>query len=155
MNNWPKVAIIVLNWNGWRDTIECLESLQRITYPNYQIIVVDNGSTDDSVERIKEKFPHLTLIEMGRNLGYAGGNNLGIKFALEWDPGYICILNNDVVVESQFLEPIIIAMESNSRIGITGGTLYNDPQFTIVQNTGQYINFYTGKVFTQSGLRPA
>jgi len=50
---WPKVAIIILNWNGWRDTIECLESLQRIDYPNYQIIVVDNGSTDDSVERIK------------------------------------------------------------------------------------------------------
>ncbi|KUK57297.1 MAG: Glycosyl transferase, family 2 [Synergistales bacterium 53_16] len=50
---WPKVAIIVLNWNGWRDTIECLESLQRLTYPNYQIIVVDNGSTDDSVEKIK------------------------------------------------------------------------------------------------------
>jgi len=53
MQTWPKVAIIVLNWNGWRDTIECLESLQRLTYPNYQIIVVDNGSTNDSVEEIK------------------------------------------------------------------------------------------------------
>ncbi len=51
--SWPKVAVIILNWNGWRDTIECLESLQRITYPDYQIIVVDNGSTDVSVERIK------------------------------------------------------------------------------------------------------
>lgn len=54
---WPRVAIIILNWNGWKDTIECLESLKKITYPNYQVIVVDNGSTDDSVTRIREAYP--------------------------------------------------------------------------------------------------
>ena len=109
---WPKVAIIVLNWNGWQDTIECLESLQRITYPNYQIIVVDNGSTDDSVDKIKawakDKFgmpsitshslhienfpsinafilledPSIIMLTVRQNLGFSEGNNLGIAYAL-------------------------------------------------------------------------
>jgi len=125
-NNWPKVVIIVLNWNGWRDTIECLESLQRITYPNYRIIVVDNGSTDDSVQRIKEKFPYLTLIETGRNLGYAGGNNIGVKHALENGAKYILIVNNDTeVVDPEFVNQMVDVMKSDSTLGILGPKVLN------------------------------
>lgn len=121
MNNWPKVAIIVLNYNGWRDTIECLESLQRITYPNYQIIVVDNGSTDDSVMQIREKFSHLALIETGSNLGYAGGNNIGINYALKKGAKYILIVNNDTeVIEPDFLKQMVEVMESDYKIGVLG-----------------------------------
>jgi len=65
----PKVAIIILNWNGWKDTIKCLESVFRIDYPNYQVIVVDNGSTDDSVEHIRKSYPRVKLFETGKNLG--------------------------------------------------------------------------------------
>jgi hypothetical protein len=123
---WPKVAIIVLNWNGWRDTIECLESLQRITYPKYQIIVVDNASTDDSVERITEKFPHLTLIETGSNVGYAGGNNVGIKYALKNGAKYILIVNNDTkVVNPGFVNQTVDVMKSDSTIGILGPKVLN------------------------------
>jgi glycosyltransferase involved in cell wall biosynthesis len=126
MDNWPKVAIIVLNWNGWKDTIECLESLQRITYPNYQIIVVDNASTDDSVERITEKFPHLTLIETGSNVGYAGGNNIGIKHALENGAKYMLIVNNDTeVVSPEFVNQMVDVMKSDSTIGILGSKVLN------------------------------
>ena len=125
-NKWPKVAIIILNWNGWKDTIECLESFQRITYPNYQIIIVDNGSTDDSVKRIREKFPRLTLIETGRNLGYAGGNNIGIKHALENGAKYILIVNNDTkVVNPEFVNQMVGVMESDSTLGILGPKVLN------------------------------
>jgi hypothetical protein len=118
---WPKVAIIILNWNGWRDTLECLESLQRLSYPNYQIIVVDNGSTDDSVERIKEKFPKFTLIETGRNLGYTGGNNAGIRYALENEAKYILIVNNDtMLINPEFLKQMVEIMEADYKIGIIG-----------------------------------
>ncbi|MEM2293767.1 MAG: glycosyltransferase family 2 protein [Candidatus Bathyarchaeia archaeon] len=117
MNKWPKVGIIVLNWNGWQDTIECVESLQRLTYPNYQIIVVDNGSTDESVARIREAFPDLTLIEIKENLGYAGGNNLGIEYALDQGAEYVLILNNDVTVEPDTLTVMIeVAKEANAHI---------------------------------------
>lgn len=122
----PKVAIIVLNWNGWRDTLECLKSLQQLTYPHYQIIVVDNGSTDDSVERIREKFPYLTLIETGKNLGYAGGNNIGIKHALENGAKYMLIVNNDTeVVGPEFVDQMVDVMKSDSTIGILGPKVLN------------------------------
>jgi len=107
METWPKVAIIVLNWNGWRDTIKCLESLQQITYPNYQIVVVDNGSTDDSVERLKAAYPDLSLIVTHKNLGYAGGNNIGIRYALEQGADYVLILNNDTIVEPNVLTVMV------------------------------------------------
>jgi len=110
---WPKVAIIILNWNGWRDTIECLESLQRLTYPNYQIIVVDNGSTDDSVVRIRAAYPNLVLIETGENLGYAGGNNIGISYVLEHGAEYVLILNNDVKVEPNILTIMMEVAQQN------------------------------------------
>lgn len=116
-NNWPKVAIIVLNWNGWRDTIECLESLRRLTYPNYEIIVVDNGSTDGSVSRIRTAFPDITILETGKNLGYAGGNNRGIDYALEKGADYVMILNNDAKVEPDTLTTMIeVAGESEASV---------------------------------------
>ena len=77
MNN--KVAILLVNWNGYNLTRECIESLLSITYNNFQIYVVDNGSTDGSYERLKTEFPNIALIRSNRNLGFSGGNNLGIK----------------------------------------------------------------------------
>jgi len=72
--NYPKVSIIILNWNGLQDTLECLESVFKLDYPNFEIIVVDNGSTDDSVTVIRETYPQIILIENKENLGYTGGN---------------------------------------------------------------------------------
>ena len=72
--NFPKLYIIILNWNGLKDTLECLESVFKLDYPNFEIIVVDNGSTDDSVTVIRKNYHQVTLIENKENLGYTGGN---------------------------------------------------------------------------------
>lgn len=82
-NTFPKVSIIILNWNGWEDTLECLQSVQQINYPKFRILVVDNGSSDESVAQIRQAFPDVELLETGKNLGYAGGNNVGTRHALE------------------------------------------------------------------------
>lgn len=183
---WPKVAIIVLNWNGWRDTIECLESLQRLTYPNYQVVVVDNGSTDESVEKIKawakgeirvesnffeydsslkpihwveydenistfkaseilmkeSLFPELpcsqrlVLIRIGRNLGFAGGNNVGIRYALISKCDYVFILNNDTVVKEEALTEMIKIILQNPKLGMVAPVVYHYHQPDLIDRLG-------------------
>jgi len=98
--------IIILNWNGKQDTLECLESLSHVNSP-HQIIVVDNGSKDDSVEAISAAFPSVTLLETGENLGYAEGNNVGIREALKQGASHLLILNNDTTVEPDFLDAFL------------------------------------------------
>src|ERR1700733_1333304 len=93
------VSVIVLNWNGWKDTLECLHSLQNLEYPSYQVIVVDNCSTDDSVFRIRQHFPDIQIIETGKNLGFAAGCNAGIARALAQRAEYVWLLNNDTTVD--------------------------------------------------------
>lgn len=117
--NRSSVAVIVLNWNNPDDTLCCLASLAQVTYPRCQVIVVDNGSTDDSVARIRSAYPDMTLIETGANLGYAGGNNVGIRHALARGADFVCILNNDVTVAPDFLEPLAAASLSVSPPAIT------------------------------------
>src|SRR5438045_1671731 len=78
-----RVAIIVLNWNGREDTVECVRSLLKVPGDNIRIVIVDNGSIDGSPDVFRREFPDLTVLETGRNLGYAGGNNYGIRYALD------------------------------------------------------------------------
>jgi GT2 family glycosyltransferase len=120
----PKVYVILLNWNGWSDTLECLSSLQRLNYPNCRVIVVDNGSTDDSASRIREQFPMIELIETGRNLGFAAGCNVGIARSLAEAADYVWLLNNDTTVEPDALQRLIDKAMSGSRIGAVGSAIY-------------------------------
>ena len=121
------VSIIILNWNGKEDTIECLESLKKLDYPNYELIVVDNGSTDGSCEILKKNYPYVKLIENEKNLGVATGYNLGIYQATG---EYILLLNNDIVVDRSLLKELVSVLESNPEIGIVGPTMYyyDDPK---------------------------
>jgi len=192
--NYPKVAIIILNYNGWQDTIECLESVLRNNYPNYQVIVVDNGSPNNSMEYIKawaegrqevltpepthplyhlshppikkpilyiyytrkeaEKggnskleqkitkewqeqrksnnkelvptspYP-LIFIQTGENLGFAGGNNVGIRYTLKKNTDAVLLINNDAILEPRSLEPAIKVLFLNEKVGIVGGKVKN------------------------------
>ncbi|PRX35677.1 hypothetical protein BX659_101171 [Orenia metallireducens] len=168
----PLIYIIILNYNGWQDTIECLESLQQITYSNYKVVIVDNNSTDKSIFKIKDwcngileinsefinynkrlkpvnyieydklaaenggeeskekqiekidSHRKLVIINSGKNLGFAGGNNIGINYALKNNADYIMLLNNDTVVDNKFVEPLIDSFKNETKIGIVGGKIY-------------------------------
>jgi hypothetical protein len=115
----PSVFIVLLNYNGVHDTLECVESLQKITYPNYQIIVVDNGSSGDDVEQLHSLGNRIQLIESDINRGFSGGNNLGITYALNSGAAYIMLLNNDTIVEPDFIDRLIEGFGDDDKIGIT------------------------------------
>jgi GT2 family glycosyltransferase len=131
-----KVAIIILNWNGKNDTIECLKSLGQITYSNYEIVVVDNGSTDESVKYVKSIFPHISLIENIKNLGFAAGNNAGIRHALMHHPDFVLVLNNDTVVDTHFLNELVKVAESDPVIGAVQPKLIRQDDPSIVDSYG-------------------
>lgn len=116
--NAPAVVAVVLNWNGFADTQKCVASLQQIDYANFEIVIVDNGSTDGSAEKLRQAFPHLKIIRLQKNLGYAAGNNAGIKFALAQGAAYILVINNDVVAEKDFLSPMVELAERMPEIGV-------------------------------------
>lgn len=161
------VVIIILNWNGWQDTIECLESVYQIEYPNFNVILVDNNSQDHSLDKIRDystrklkvesefienktkkkplkleeyaedenplemNSPDLILIKNKENYGFPGGNNVGIRFALQnLDPDYILLLNNDTVVDRNFLKGLVHFGEFNKDVGILGPKIYyyDDPK---------------------------
>jgi GT2 family glycosyltransferase len=167
----PSVCIIVLNWNNYRDTLECLESLYQVDYSNYCVIVVDNASTNDSIQElllyargnitIKSKFfecgsgvrpknvmtcmreeitkenngrhfmpaspldRKMILLKNEKNYGFAEGNNIAIRFAMNiFEPQYILLLNNDVVVDKAFLAELVEVAERERKIGIVGPRIY-------------------------------
>ncbi len=127
MDRLPSVYIVVVNWNGWQHTVRCLKSLQALNYPDYQVVTVDNGSNDGSVERIRAAFPAINVIETGANLGFAGGANAGIRAALERDPAYVWLLNNDVEVEPDTLTQLVDAARAHERVGIVGPSVWRPP----------------------------
>ena len=177
----PFVAIIILNWNGWLDTIECLESIYHINYTNYQVIVVDNNSSDDSIEKINdyargdlevksnffkydptdrpigiikhgqetseiEKFStnnkYLILIENEINYGFAEGNNIGIRYALKHlNTKYILLLNNDTVVDKDFLNILVKEGENVGKIGLLGPKIYYYDNPNIIWSVGGKIDW--------------
>jgi GT2 family glycosyltransferase len=120
----PKVAIVVLNWNGYHYTKACVESLERITWPNYEILIVDNGSTDGSAQKLREDFPRHQVLANPANLGFARGHNVGIRRALAGGADYVLLLSNDFVVAPGFLEPAVALAQSDAKIGMIGGKIY-------------------------------
>lgn len=149
----PRVAVVILNWNGWRDTIECLASLHQVEYPDLEVVVVDNASRDDSVGHISywcdgSGIPCTTSTEMPplarelcslagtergirrvvvlalrENSGFCRGNNLGMEQAFRGGADFVLILNNDTIVTPGFLAPMVEAALNDERIGLAGGVI--------------------------------
>ncbi|MDI6808601.1 MAG: glycosyltransferase family 2 protein [Candidatus Eisenbacteria bacterium] len=130
----PKVGIVILNWNGFNDSRRCVESFRGLRYPNHELVIADNGSTDGSCEALRQEFPGLTLVETGRNLGYTGGNNVGIKRALADGSGYVLIVNNDTEsINPDFVGELVREMESQPGLGVIGPKVLNPGN--VVQHT--------------------
>jgi hypothetical protein len=122
--DWPRVSIIILNWNSIDDTRECLESLKNVTYPNYDIIVVDNGSEGDDARLLSSEYgSEALIIPNDENLGFPEGNNVGIRQALKKGSDFCLLLNNDTIVDPQFLTELVGAAKDPS-IGVVGSKIY-------------------------------
>ena len=141
----PKVFIVILHYNNEPDTLECLASLEKISYSDYELVVVDNGSEKESrimnhESRIKGK-----VIYNEENLGFSGGNNAGIRYALERGADYVLLLNNDTVVSSDFLTKLVKAGESDGRFGILGPKIYFYDEPEKLWSAGGKINWLYNK----------
>lgn len=141
----PQVACIVLNWNGWQDTVQCLDALKGCTYPGLSVIVVDNGSTDGSVGGIRAAHPQVLLLETGKNLGFAGGNNIGIRRALADGAEYVWLLNNDTKPANDALSALIAKAVTDRRIGAVASICYYaDKPSTVEAWAGAQVNLWIG-----------
>jgi GT2 family glycosyltransferase len=139
-----RVAIIILNWNGLQDTLACLQSLETLRYPA-DVIVVDNGSSDGSVEMIRIAYPDVELLENKTNLGFGLGNNVGIRYALELGYEYVWLLNNDTLLEAITLGSMVHVAQNNSMVGAVGSVIFDlEPRDHLQVWGGGCINLLTG-----------
>lgn len=137
----PLVYAVTLNWNRPHDTIECLESLSQQSYPHLKLLVVDNGSTDDSVQLIRGAFPGVEVVENGRNLGFAAGMNAGIRAALARGADYVLGINNDTLLAADMLERLMT--QCSVGVGLLAPIIYYADAPDIIWSVGGHFNQWT------------
>lgn len=120
----PLIYIVILNYNGYKDTEKCVESLRKIQYTNYKIVIVDNASKDNSAELIKKNLKDCTLIEAKDNTGFAGGNNVGADYAIKEGAEYVLILNNDTTVKEDFLIKLVEEFDKDEKLAVAVPKVY-------------------------------
>jgi len=141
----PAVVGVVLNWNNYEDTVETVETLRTLDYDRFKILLVDNGSTDGSADRLAERFPDLDLVRTGENLGFGPGMNVGVEAALDRGADYVWALNNDVVVEdTDLLARLVDVAERRPDIGVLTPTVMGYPETDEVWFRRGYLNWTTG-----------
>jgi GT2 family glycosyltransferase len=138
----PKVSIVIVNWNGYHDTVECIESLENIQYDDFNIILIDNGSDSEEVLKLMSTNHRLKVILLRRNLGFALANNVGILVALESKSELILLLNNDTVVDPWFLSEMVRIAVGDRRIGILGPKIYYYNNRNKLWYAGGKLNLY-------------
>lgn len=129
----PRVQIIILNWNGFADTLRCIVSQERQTYPNFQIVIVDNGSADASLKAFADIRERAEVIALPKNLGYTGGNNFAMKRAFEADADYVWLFNNDAEADPDALAKIVCACEADPRNGLASPLVLEADDHNVVQ----------------------
>jgi GT2 family glycosyltransferase len=139
-----KLAIILVNWNSYALTDDTLQSLYKTSYKDYDIICVDNASTDDSLSQLKTNHADIILLTCDQNTGFTGGNNKGMQYALAHGYVYTLLLNNDVAVESDFLEPLMQALDANENLGAVQPLIYFHHDRTLIWNAGSSYNKWLG-----------
>ncbi len=148
----PLSCIVVLNWNGADDTLACLESLVAVQSPSCRVLVVDNGSTDGSAEKIRVAFPEIELLLLPSNIGYAGGNNAGFRRVLELKAEFVIFLNNDTIVDAGFCTPLLETLQRNPLAGIAVPKIFYLDQPGTLWYAGGMVTLSTGLI-RHIGLR--
>lgn len=142
----PRVAAIIVNWNSEADVLECVESLQRSTYPNLEIIVVDNGSMDGSVVALRGKHRGVTVIENGANLGFGRACNVGMAHALEGGAAYFFLLNSDLKIDPPAVAVLVALSEGDRSVGIAGPVVYDYTRPDLIQQFGGFAELTRAQV---------
>ena len=143
----PLVYVILVNWNGRDDTLECIRSLLQSSYEEFRILLVDNASSDRTVEAVRREFPDVQVIETGENLGYTGGNNVGMRHALAAGANYVFLLNNDTTIHPDALSRLVACAESNPRAGIVGPRQYFYSRPLTIAGTGSVIDWDAATIY--------
>ena len=143
----PKVSIVIPNWNGIEHIFECLASVFKLDYTNFEVILVDNRSSDGSPEAVAQQFPTVKVIRNSENLGFAEGCNVGIEQAIRNEADYIWLLNNDAFADPRSLGALVRAAEKDETIGMTGSKVffYDDPK--VLWGVGMRINWIRGETY--------
>ncbi len=148
----PLTCIVVLNWNGAKETIACLESLVEVMSPDCRVLVVDNGSTDGSPEKIRKAFPALEQLCLPANLGYAGGNNAGFRLVQELQAEFVIFLNNDTIVDAGFFAPLVETLLLQPLAGMAAPKIFYWNRPDVLWYAGGVVKLSTGLI-CHVGLR--
>jgi len=132
----PRVVVVILTYNDWVNTAECLDSLACVTYTNFEVLIVDNGSTDGTVESVRAQFPNVVVIANGANLGYAEGNNVGLRWARTHGADYALLLNNDVTVAPDLITELVQTAEQDPGAALLGPLVYHFDEPQVIQSAG-------------------
>jgi GT2 family glycosyltransferase len=141
MSDYKKVSVVILNWNRKEMLLDCLRSIKELVYPIYEIIVVDNASTDGSVPAVRETYPDVVLIENDKNYGAIGGKNIGLRRALQSDVEYIYMQDNDIVAAKDALTKLVEVAESDSTVGMVGAMMYDYSRPDTILSAGGTIDW--------------
>lgn len=139
----PSVAIVIVNWNSFDVTSQCLESLKKVEYQRFEVVLVDNGSEDGSGRKLKKVFPYVTLLEINENLGFTGGNNFGIRYALDNKHDLVMLLNNDTIVTPTFIRVLVDRMVSENLAAVQPKIMFNYDRSIIWNAGGEFVSFFT------------
>jgi GT2 family glycosyltransferase len=151
--NRPSVAVIVLAWNGRALTLDCLDSLANVTTPNVRIVLVDNASTDGTVQAVRERFgERVDVLINARTLGFAAGNNAGIRYALDRGADFLLLLNNDTVVDAGFIDPLLADLAAHPDAGIAAPKIYYFNPADRIWFAGGEVSMWQGRAW-HTGIR--
>jgi len=136
-----RVSVVILNWNRKEMLLDCLHHIKQLEYPVWEIIVVDNGSTDDSVNAVESVYPDVKLIVNDKNYGAQEGKNIGLRYAVKSLTDFIYMVDNDIIVDSASLSELMKIAESDSKVGIVGTLMYNYSKPDEILSAGGIIDF--------------
>lgn len=141
MGNKANVSVVILNWNRKEMLLDCLRSIKELDYPIYEIIVVDNASTDGSAQAVRENYPDVVLIENDKNYGAIGGKNIGLRRALQSDVEYIYMQDNDIVAAKDALTKLVEVAEADATVGMVGAMMYDYSKPDTILSAGGTIDW--------------